>query len=322
MAAGAGLANSISNAKANPSALEPSSAFAFEASKSVNVGPLGAYGGAWCAKLNFSVGVRAFGGSIRSTLINSEHQGPLRLQKPLWPEGPHPLHLLLLHPPGGLAGGDQLHLQASIEPGSHCLVTTPGAGKFYKADVPSKFHINITVDDGALEWLPQETIVQDGVQAESFVEFNLSKDAKVIASDIVVLGRKDFGETLSYGALLQKTTIRRDGRLIFNESNLWKPELLKPSVSMADHHVSALMWAARPLAWHEDEVAALEARLDIVAHPNNVVCGASQVVPGLVLVRVLGSNVEALKRVTHQAWAHLRPQVFSRQASLPRIWNT
>jgi urease accessory protein len=284
------------------------------------------YGGAWRARLSFTVSAQPVAGKTRSVLSNSEHFGPLRLQKPLWPEGAHPLHLLLLHPPGGLAGGDELLLSAKIEPGSHCLLTTPGAGKFYKADIPCEFRARFDIDDAGLEWLPQETILQDGAMGQSIIDFNLSSTARVIASEILVLGRKDFGEIFSRGEFTQELAIRRDGRLIFHDINLWKPELLKAAVSMTKHHVSAFFWAARPLGWHEDEVAALESVLDAHAsgHPGQApsVCGVSQVVPGLILIRALGCNVEAVRRITHQAWAHLRPHIFERQASLPRIWNT
>ncbi len=278
--------------------------------------------GGWQAKLSFSVSVRPYGDGTRSVLSNSEHLGPLRLQKPLWPEGWHPVHLLLLHPPGGLAGGDQLHLQGKFEPGTHCLVTTPGAGKFYKADLASRFHAIFEVDEAGLEWLPQETILQAGTQAFSDFEFKLSRDARVIASEVLVLGRKDFGEKFSHGEYKQSLSIRREGRLIFNDTTLWKADYLLQSVSMNQHHVSAFFWAARPDAWHEDEVAALEALLDTICNTGGSVCGVSQVVPGLLLLRALGSSVEAVRRVTHQAWAHLRPQIFQRQARLPRIWNT
>ena len=63
--------------------------------------PLRPYGGSWRATLSFSVASRPYGDGTRSILSNAEHFGPLRLQKPLWPEGRHPVHLLLLHPPGG-----------------------------------------------------------------------------------------------------------------------------------------------------------------------------------------------------------------------------
>jgi urease accessory protein len=284
--------------------------------------PLRPYGGVWRAKLSFSVSLKPFGDGTRSVLSNSEHFGPLRLQKPLWPEGRHPVHLLLLHPPGGVAGGDQLHLQARFESGSHCLLTTPGAGKFYKADLASHFHASFDVDEAGLEWLPQETILQDGAQAHSDWEFRLSRGARVIASEILVLGRKDFGETFSRGEFKQSISIYREGRLVFNDTSLWRPELLHQTVSMSQHHVSALFWAARPVAWHEDEVAVLESRLDEITLKSGTFCGVSQVVPGLLLLRVIGSTVEDVRLITHQAWAHLRPQVFERQASLPRIWNT
>jgi urease accessory protein len=288
--------------------------------------PLAPYGGSWRARLSFTVALRAFGVGARSVLSNSEHFGPLRLQKPLWPEGPQPVHLLLLHPPGGLAGGDQLHLEGKVEPGAHCLMTTPGAGKFYKADVPCAFSANFDINQGALEWLPQETILQDGALVRCDFEFNLSQDARVMASEILVLGRRDFGESFSRGELRQRIAIRRAGKLIFEDCTLWRPSFLSKAVTMADHHVSALFWAARPEAWHEDEVAALELLLDQTIDTSHaaadLLCGVSQVVPGLLLIRAIGCSVEAIRRITHQAWAHLRPQVFHRQATLPRIWNT
>ena len=289
--------------------------------------PLRPYGGSWRATLSFSVASRPYGDGTRSILSNAEHFGPLRLQKPLWPEGRHPVHLLLLHPPGGVAGGDQLHLLAKFEPGTQCLVTTPGAGKFYKADLPSQFLGSFDIDEAGLEWLPQETILQDGAQAASDFEFRLSRGARVIASEILVLGRRDYGETFSRGNFKQSISIRREGRLIFNDATLWKPEFLHQSVSMNQHHVSALFWAARPEAWQEDEVAALESQLDAACldkarFDGGAICGVSQVVAGLLLIRAMGSTVEGVRRITHQAWAHLRPQIFQRQATLPRIWNT
>jgi urease accessory protein len=292
--------------------------------------PLQGYGGAWQAHLDLRIESREFAGGSRSCLVNSKHSGPLRIQKPLWPEGPNPLHLLLLHPPGGLAGGDQLRVRVEVGKNAQCLMTTPGAGKFYKADTPSQFDVDIRLDDGAsLEWLPQETIVHDGALAESNLRFQLHSNSRALACEMVVLGRRESGEQLTHGEFKQSLQIRRDGRLVFDDSTLWRPEYLRKSVALgAQAHVSALFWAARPDAWHEDEVEQLENSLDKIALSNlrspsqELMGGASQVIPGLLLVRALGTQVEGVRRLMHHAWAHLRPQVLARQASLPRIWNT
>ncbi len=282
--------------------------------------PLRPYGGGWQAELSFTVSARALAqGGMRSVLTDNRHHGPLRLQKPLWPEGHQPVHLLLLHPPGGLAGGDQLQIQACIERNAQCLVTTPGAGKFYRSDVRSQMSVRLRVEAGAaLEWLPQETIIQDGADAGSQMHVELGGDARMMASEVTVFGRKAFGERFTCGRFDQHLSIRRDGQLLFEDRSLWRPEVLTEPTVLGHHHVNAMLWACRQEAWSEDEVAALEASLDA----RQVLAGVSQVRPGLLLARVVGSEVEPVRGALHQAWAMLRPQLLQRSAQLPRIWNT
>ena len=55
------------------------------------------------------------------------------MQKPLYPEGKAVCQTILLHPPSGIAGGDQLHIPARVGPQAHAQITTPGAGKWYRS---------------------------------------------------------------------------------------------------------------------------------------------------------------------------------------------
>ena len=112
----------------------------------------------WEARLALEYGFR----DGRSVLTRREHFGPLRVQRDLYPEGSATCHTIIVHPPGGIAGGDRLWLQAQLDAGSAALLTTPGAGKWYRsAGAEASQSLEFTVADGAvLEWLPQANAVQ------------------------------------------------------------------------------------------------------------------------------------------------------------------
>jgi len=71
----------------------------------------------------------------QTVLAERRQYGPLTVQRPFYPEG-MPCHLYLLHPPGGVVGGDELDVQIKVEPEAHALLTTPGATKFYRSAGP------------------------------------------------------------------------------------------------------------------------------------------------------------------------------------------
>ncbi len=106
-----------------------------------------------------------FAAQRRRTSARNRHQGPLRMQKALYPEGDAVCHAVVVHPPGGIAGGDALQVTVAIEPGAHALVTTPGAAKWYKANGRRRSQ-QVRLDvSGHLEWLPQEAIVFDAAES-------------------------------------------------------------------------------------------------------------------------------------------------------------
>ena len=112
----------------------------------------------------------------RTVLAERRSEGPLVVQKPLYPEGPELCHAIVVHPPGGIAGGDELSLAVKCE--GQALLTTPGATKWYRSGGPlarQKLRFDV---EGALEWLPRESIVFDGALAELEYEVRLAAAAR------------------------------------------------------------------------------------------------------------------------------------------------
>jgi len=109
----------------------------------------------------------------RTVLAAREHDGPLVVQKALYPEGDAVCHAIVVHPPAGIAGGDELELNARSTEGAHALLTTPGAGKWYRSAGPWASQTLRFEVAGALEWLPQESIVFDGALAQLETEVRL-----------------------------------------------------------------------------------------------------------------------------------------------------
>ena len=64
------------------------------------------------------------------TIAHDRHEGPLRVLQRLYPEGPHICHHVLVHPPGGIVGGDVLEIEATLEPELEDVLRVLGAKRW------------------------------------------------------------------------------------------------------------------------------------------------------------------------------------------------
>ena len=124
------------------------------------------------------------------SVARHRHSGPFRILQSLYPEGDAVCHNVLVHPPGGLVGGDTLELSVHAATTSHGLLTTPGATRFYRAqDIAARQITRLRLDEGArLEWLPQETLCYSGCQAENTLSMEIAPGAELMGWDITALG--------------------------------------------------------------------------------------------------------------------------------------
>lgn len=248
----------------------------------------------------------------KTVLARRRHAGPLQVQKRLYPEGEAVCHAIVLHPPAGIAGGDELQIDATVDPEAHALLTTPGAGKWYRsagswAQQDLAFRV-----DGCLEWLPQETIVFDGALARMNTTVDLAPGASYLGWEILCLGRTGSGERFARGAVRVATEIRRAGKLLWLERGRIDGDgaLLDSPAGFGGRTVCATLLATGEI----DNECVAECRRDPEVALSRL--------PGLVVTRYLGDSSEAAKRCLTRIWSLLRPVLIGRAAVQPRIWST
>jgi len=260
----------------------------------------------WKAELRLGFERRAG----RTVLAERRHDGPLVVQKALYPEGDAVCHAIVVHPPAGIAGGDELELIARAGTGAHALLTTPGAGKWYRSGGPwaqQKLRFEVA---GALEWLPQETIVFDGARARLETEVRLHAQARYLGWEILCLGRTGSGETFGRGEIRLDTKLYRDGKLLWLERGRIEGggALLDSPAGLQGLPVCGTLVASG-------------AAFDLAACRAIEGLAVTQL-PGVLLARYLGDSSEQAKRLFAQLWRVLRPALFGREAQPPRIWST
>jgi len=255
----------------------------------------------------------------RTVLARREHRGPLRVQRALYPEGERICHVILLHPPAGIAGGDELRIDVQVGEGGHALLTTPGAGKWYRsAGATGRLTQTIAVASGAVcEWLPQESIAFDGALGESRLEVELAGNGVFIGSEILCFGRTASGERFGRGRLGLQTRIRRDGRAVWLERGqvTGGGSQMDARVALGGAPVSGTLLVAAPGIAPALRDACREV-------PVAVGEGALTLLPDLLVARYLGPGAEPARQWFAALWARLRPAVAGSEARIPRIWNT
>jgi urease accessory protein len=255
------------------------------------------------------------------TVAHDRHDGPLRVLQRLYPEGPRVCHHVLVHPPGGIVGGDALELDARLDAGAHALITTPGAARFYRsAGATAVQSATLQLGDGArLEWLPLEAIAYDGCIAENRVRFDLAPTAEMIGWDVAALGLPAAQQPFVRGSYLQQIEwpgvwLER-GRIDASDERL-----LRSPLGLAGRTALGTLWFASgaPI-----DAARREALLDAALHDEtDLLAGATSSDDRLVVLRVLAHRVEPATQRLAAVWAAWRRIAWQLDAPPPRVWRT
>jgi len=252
----------------------------------------------------------------RTVLAERLHQGPLAVQRPFYPEG-DACHVYLLHPPGGVVGGDMLDIDVHVARDAAALITTPGATKFYRTPgARARQAQHIVVEPGAtLEWLPQENIFFPGAEVALNTRIDLRGDARLALWEIQCLGRPVIGEGFERGHIDSRLTIERDGTPLLLERLRVRPDNRTRLSLMAGLAVGGTLVIS-----HAGE-AEVDACRDLLFANGTDYTGAT-LLDDILVVRYLGNSTEKARRLFSGIWQLLRPATIGRAPVLPRIWAT
>ncbi len=259
------------------------------------------------------------------TLARFEHNGPLRILRSLYPEGDGICHNVLVHPPGGLVGGDTLDISASVGPGAHGLITTPGATRFYRSTgekALQRTHLALA-EDARMEWLPLEALCYNACQAENYLTINLAPGAECMGWDVTALGLPHAGQPFETGRFVQHIEV----------PGLWLERgvidaadrrLLHSPLGLAGHHCVASLFFATgaPLGKARRDSALDAARALMDTHALKATAGATSPNGQVVVLRMLTPQVEPAMQLLKQVRAAWRATLWQLGAESPRIWST
>lgn len=251
------------------------------------------------------------------------HDGPLRILQSLYPEGDAICHNVLVHPPGGLVGGDTLDIALSVGPGAHGLVTTPGATRFYRSTgAPARQLLQARLEAGArLEWLPLEALAYNQCLAENKAVFELAADAELMGWDITALGLPAADLPFVQGSFAQHIEVPgvwlEQGRIAADDARLMDGPL-----GLAGQRCMATLFfvAGTPIARERREAALDAVRALIEAHALRATAGATSPHPQVLVVRVLAPLVEPALGLMKSLRAAWRQSLWQLDAMPPRIW--
>ena len=258
------------------------------------------------------------------TVVRYLHQGPLRIMQSLYPEGDQICHNVLVHPPGGLVGGDTLDIQVTVAEGAHGLVSTPGATRFYKSGGHPALQQVVAhlADNAKLEWLPLEAIAYNDCEATNRAIFNLAPSAELITWDVTALGLPSSDMAFTQGHFQQHLEIPGvwlERGNIRGEDTRW---LNSPLGLAGSKCLASLVFASGSAINSDRTTQALEAAREVIeSHPLRLQAGITCAHPQVIVLRVMSPLVEPTMDLLKKVWAVWRHTLWALPSTPPRIWS-
>ncbi|PCJ31160.1 MAG: urease accessory protein [Gammaproteobacteria bacterium] len=267
---------------------------------------------AWLAQLDLGFSYRR----DKTVLSTKSQRGPLTVQRAFYPEG-DVCHLYILHPPGGVVGGDSLTINTTVKANASALLTTPGATKFYRSQGETAYqNQSLTVAENAsLEWLPQENIYFSGAQVQMRTDIDLADNASLIAWETHCFGMPTNNEAFAEGTLCLDFFLKRNGIPLLMEKMQVNADRVSSVTGLRGHSVMGLLVATAADNDVLDKVREL-----LIDDDGHLI--SATLIDECLVVRYLGCSTASCRQLFILIWQRIRPFVLDREACLPRIWAT
>lgn len=278
----------------------------------------------WAGSLHLHYRQDTLRGAPR-TVVHDRHDGPLRVLASLYPETPAICHNVLVHPPGGLVGGDALEISVRLDTGAHALITSPGATRFYRStgSVASQRVSAALAPDARLEWLPLETLAYSGCLGENILRFDLAPGAEMIGWDLLALGLPASDQPFERGRFSQSIDIPGQW-LERGVTDAADTLLLDSPLGWAGHRVFGTLWFAAGTALPDARRDALLDAAREATADDALRASAGSTAPSdrVVVLRVLAPRVEPAMALLTRVRAAWRQAAWQLPANVPRVWRT
>lgn len=248
----------------------------------------------------------------KTYLHTKKNFGPLLVQNIFYPEK-EICHVYILHPPGGIVGGDYLFIKTYLEKKSKVLITTPSASKFYKsngkiANIKLKIYLE---KDTFLEWLPQNNIFFPNSLVNIENNFFIHSQSKII-----------LWETFCFNNFRNKKNNKSN---ITSSIKIWKKKfiLLNEKIRLIQGNLS-ILFNKQILSM----LIAIPADMNILKSirkfnniNKNIIIG-STLIEDILIIRIIGNDNILIQKTMHSIWKKLRVKIMGVKPCIPRIWFT
>lgn len=253
----------------------------------------------------------------KTRLVPLKRYGPLSVQRAFYPEQ-DTCHVYLLHPPGGVVGGDSLDLQVDLESAANALLTTPGATKFYKSGgftalIDQQFNVQ---QNAALEYLPQENIYFPGALVNARTTLQVEPDSHAIVWEKHCFGRPVNHEFFATGQVITEFKVYRQGKLLLLEKQRIDANEIQRSSGLRNYPVIGTLFVYSDFI--SDELMSTLRGLQF----TDGVSGITKPIENVLVIRVMAMSTACLNDYFIQMLVLIRPVVLQKNICRPRIWAT